>query len=322
MRVLVTGSTGFVGHAVCQLLLDSGHDVTAVVRELPAEVVPGCDSVAVGSIHGETEWRHALDNVDAVVHLAARTHQDDGADAIKVYQTVNVDGTAQLARSALTAGVGTFTYMSSVKVNGEYSPVDENGLPRPFSGEDEPRPVSLYGHTKWQAEQLLNKITSGIPMRLVILRPPLVYGPGQKGNLFRLMRAIDRGVPLPFAGLNNCRSLIDVKNLASAVVLTVAPNCAAVGPYTLADIEVSTAELVRETAIALGSRPRLFRFPVPLLAAAARLTGRRDQLDKLTQSLVVDSTRITAATSWVPERSLEASLRETVVHYRADQANL
>ena len=159
-------------------------------------------------------------------------------------------------------------------------------------------------------------------MRLVILRPPLVYGPGQKGNLFRLMRAIDRGVPLPFAGLDNCRSLIDVKNLASAVVLTVAPNCAAVGPYTLADIEVSTAELVRKTAIALGSRPRLFRFPVPLLAAAARLTGRRDQLDKLTQSLVVDSTRITAATSWVPERSLEASLRETVVHYRADQANL
>lgn len=321
MRVLVTGTTGFVGLVVCQALLDAGYDVTAAVRALPATVVPGCDIVAVGGIDGETQWQRAVDQIDAVVHLAARTHRGDGADATSAYRKVNVEGSTQLARAALTAGVSTFVYMSSIKVNGECSPLDASGQPLRFSGDDEPRPVTPYGYTKWLAEQSLSEITRGTNMRLVVLRPPLVYGPGQKANLLRLMRAIDIGIPLPFAGFTNRRSLIDVKNLASAVVLAVGRDCTAFGPYTLADIDISSAELVRAMAMALGSRPHLFRLPAALLTAAALLTGRREQLNKLTGSLLVDSTRIAAAMSWVPQRSLEESLHATVLQYRVARAN-
>jgi len=319
LRVLVTGSTGFVGNVVCQVLLDAGHDVTAAVRGLPV-VVPGCHPVVVGDIDGKTKWHHALDQIDAVVHLAARTHQGDGEGAFRAYQKVNVEGAAQLGRAALTAGVRSFVYMSSIKVNGEYSLLDVSGKPIAFSGKDEPRPATPYGHTKWLAEQALSEIMHGSNTRLMILRPPLVYGLGLKANLLRLIRAVHVGVPLPFAGFKNPRSLIDVKNLANAVTLAVGVNCSASGAYTLADIDISTADLVSAIAKAFGSRPRLFRLPVALLTTAALLTGHRDQLNKLTQPLIVDRTHITAAMNWSPQGSLEESLYEIAIHYRATRA--
>tara|TARA_Y100000590_G_scaffold261322_1_gene293404 strand:- start:209 stop:1171 length:963 start_codon:yes stop_codon:yes gene_type:complete len=319
LRVLVTGSTGFVGTVVCQVLLDAGHAVTAAVRGL-TDVVPGCRPVVVGNIDGETKWQHALDQIDAVVHLAARTHQDDGEDALRTYQKVNVEGAAQLGRAALTGGVRSFVYMSSIKVNGEYSSLDGSGKPIAFSGEDEPRPTTLYGHTKWRAEQVLSEMMQGSSTRLIILRPPLVYGLGLKANLLRLIRAVDVGVPLPFAGFENPRSLIDVKNLANAVALAVATNCSASGPYTLADIDISIADLVSAIAKAFGSRPRLFRLPVALLTTAALFTGHRDQLNKLTQPLIVERAHIMAAMDWSPQGSLEESLYEIARHYRSTRA--
>lgn len=320
MRVLVTGASGFVGQAVCKALLDADHQITAAVRGLSVAIPSGYGAVAVGDINGATQWRDALEGVDAVVHLAARTHQRDGRDAIAAYRRINVDGSVRLARAAVDAGVHSFIYMSSIKVNGECSPVDAIGIPRRCSGDDDPRPITPYGRTKWEAEQALHGISAGAAMRLIVLRPPLVYGPGQKGNLLRLMRAVDRGIPLPFAGLDNRRSLIDVENLAAAVVLAVAADRTVSGTYTLADVELSSADLVRAMAAALGTRARLFRAPRRLLEMLAWLTGRRAQLDKITGSLIVERERIAAALSWAPSRSLEQSLGEAAAQYRASRA--
>jgi len=321
VRVLVTGAGGFVGQAVCAALLDADHRITAAVRGSSAVIPPGCESVVVGDIDGATAWQDAVDGVDAIVHLAARTHRRDDRDAIADYRRTNVDGSVRLVRAAVAAGVESFLYMSSIKVNGECSPVDSSGIAHRFSGDDEPRPVTPYGRSKWEAEQALQEIAAGAAMRLMVLRPPLVYGPGQKGNLLHLMRAVDRGIPLPFADLDNRRSLIDVRNLATAVALAVAADRAVRGTYTLADVDLSSADLVQAMAAALGTRARLFPLPRWLLGTMAWLTGRSGQLDKITGSLLVDSERIAAALSWAPERSLEQSLRETVAQYRRNRAD-
>jgi UDP-N-acetyl-alpha-D-quinovosamine dehydrogenase len=317
VHVLVTGATGFVGRAVCEGLLNAGHRVTAALRGSSADLASGCESVVVGDINDSTIWRDALDGVGAVVHLAALTHRRDRGDALAAYRRINVDGSVQLARAAVAAGVRSFVYMSSIKVNGECSPLDTNGIPSRFSGDDDPHPTTPYGRTKWEAERALHKIADGTAMRLIVLRPPLVYGPGQKGNLLHLMGAVDRGIPLPFASLDNRRSLIDVKNLAAAAVLAVAADRAVAGTYTLADVELSSADLVRAMAAALGTRACLFRCPRRILGALAYVSGRREQLDKITGSLIVDSERIAAALSWTPGRTLEESLKETVALYRA-----
>ncbi len=317
MRVLVTGATGFVGRSVCLALRNAGHDVSAVVRTLSAEVAAGCEPVVVGPIHGATLWQDALHNVDAVVHLAARTHESDGTDAITVYREINVEGSASLARAALKVGARAFIYMSSIKANGECSPIDANGLPRRLSGDDEPSPTTPYGRSKWEAEQVLREIFQDTDIRLVVMRPPLVYGPGQKANLERLMAAIDKGVPLPFAGLHNRRSFIDVGNLAAAVVLAVAADCKVRGTYTLADVDLSTEELARAMATALGTRARLFSCPLRLLKVVAWLTRRSEHLNKITGSLIVDSERIVNALGWAPARTLAESLEETAAGFRA-----
>ena len=317
MHVLVTGATGFIGRAVCQGLLGADYRVTAAVRESSSNVPHGCESIVVGDINGATAWGDALAGVEAVVHLAARTHVPDGLDAIAAYRRINVDGSAQLFRAAVAASVDSFVYMSSIKVSGECSSIDASGMPRRFSGDDDPKPTSDYGRSKWDAECALREIARETQTRLVVLRPPLVYGPGQKANLRRLMRAVAKGVPLPFAGLNNRRSFIDVRNLAEAVVLAVAADCEARGTYTLADVDLSTEELVCAMATALNTRARLFRFPLRWLKAMAWLIRHRSQLNKITGSLIVESDRIANALGWVPQHAFAESMREAAVEFRA-----
>ncbi len=317
MRVLVTGATGFVGRAVCLALRDAGHDVSAVVRTLSAEIAAGCEPVVVGEIHSATRWRDALNDIDAVVHLAARTHESGGSDAMAAYREINVEGSASLARAAINVGARAFIYMSSIKANGECSPIDANGFPRRLSGDDDPSPTTPYGRSKWEAEQVLREIFQDTDVRLVVMRPPLIYGPGQTANLARLMAAVDKGVPLPFARLDNRRSFIDVGNLAAAVVLAVAADCKVRGTYTLADIDLSTEELVRAMASALGTRARLFPCPLRLLKVVAWLTRRSEYLNKITGSLIVDSERIANALGWAPARTLAESLEEAAASFRA-----
>lgn len=319
MNVLVTGASGFVGQAVCRALLGAGLTVTAAVRARSADGVDGCRTITVGDLDGMTRWGAALKGVDAIVHLAARTHADDDDDSPEAYRRVNVEATEALGRAAAQAGVSRFVYMSSIKVNGELSRPDSDGQVRALSGTDEPQPTTDYGCTKWEAEKALSRIADSSNMALVMLRPPLVYGPGQKANMLQLMHIIDRGVPLPFANLDNRRSLIYVGNLAAAVVCALEAPVRGCHTYTLADVDISTADLIRAIARSLGKHALLFSLPLRFIAFLARAAGRGAQFDKLTGSLVVERERIAAELGWSPPHSFEQALAETAEWYRVTE---
>lgn len=315
-KVLVTGGTGFVGRAVCRRLLADGANVIVSVRGESHAVEPGCEHVAVGDINGGTEWQAALRDVQVIVHLAARTHSPDTPHALAEYRAINTDGTRGLIQAAATADVQRFVFMSSIKVNGEGTSPDRSGGIKRYRSDDAVLPTSDYGRTKWEAEKVIAEVTNDAKLGSVILRPPLVYGPGQKGNMLQLMRIIDRGIPLPFAKVTNSRSLIYVDNLADAVVCAVRAKNPGTETFTLADTEVSTTELIQAIARGLGKRPNLFFFPVSLLKIAARIAGKGEQLDKLVGSLVVDSSRISNELGWSPRYSFEQAMRKTVLWYR------
>jgi len=310
LRVLVTGATGFVGRSVSRALVAAGYTVRAAVRTAPGRAGADCETAIVGDIDGTTVWTDALSEVQAVVHLAARTHTRDRADALMHYRRLNVEGTRGLVAAARERGIGTFVFMSSIKVNGETSPLAGDGQLLRFSGDDPPHPTTAYGQSKLEAERVVTADAGSARMRCVILRPPLVYGPGQKGNLATLTRAIARGWPLPLASMTAPRSLIGVANLADAVVAAVRPEARVSGTYTLADVDVSSAELARELGLLVGRRARLWPVPVAALGALAAAVGRADSVAKLSQPLLVDGTRYTAASGWIPRRSLREGLRD------------
>ncbi|MBI3938282.1 MAG: SDR family oxidoreductase [Betaproteobacteria bacterium] len=316
-RVLVTGASGFVGSTLCRVLVEAGHAPRAAVHR----IVPGSEGhdtvVCVGEIDSNTDWSHALRGVDCVVHLAARAHvmRERAADPLAEYRRINVEGTRRLAEQAVAAGVRRLVFLSSVKVNGE-------ATARPFTENDAPRPEDAYGISKWEAEQALKGVAARSKLEVVILRPPLVYGPGVKGNFLALMRAIARGLPLPLASVDNRRSLIYVENLAGAIELSITKNEAAGRTYLVSDAEdVSMPQLIRALAAALGTKARLWPSPPPLLKAAGRLLGRADAVARLTGSLQVDSSKIRRELSWRPRSTLAQGLAETARWYHAEFRN-
>jgi nucleoside-diphosphate-sugar epimerase len=314
---LVTGATGFVGSALCQALARKGLRVRGAVRN--AERISPSDAatpeiIAVGDIGPATEWQAAMSNVDRVVHLVARTHvlRETGADTLADYRSVNVEGTKRLAQTAARSGVKRFVFVSSIKVNGE-STGDY-----PFTEKDTPRPEDAYGISKWEAEQALWQIAAESGMRAVVLRPPLVYGPGVKGNLLQLLRLVARGWPLPLASIRNRRSLVFVGNLVDAIMAAASSPAAPGNTYLVSDGEdVSTPDLVRALAGALNVPARLVPCPAVLLKFAARLIGRSDAAARLTGSLQVDSSNIRSQLGWRPHVTLAAGLAETARWYHA-----
>jgi nucleoside-diphosphate-sugar epimerase len=311
--ILVTGATGFVGRAVCGSLAAAARPLRRAVREPESATA---DAVAVGDIGAATDWRRALEGVACVVHLAARTHvmRESAADPLAEYRRANVESTARLARQAAEAGVKRLVFMSSIKVNGE-------STKQPYTEADQPRPEDAYGISKWETEQALAGIAAATSLEIVVLRPPLVYGPGVKGNFLRLMRLIERGVPLPLASVANRRSLVYVGNLADAVVAATAAPRAAGRTYLVADAEdVSTPALARAIARALGTRARLLPCPALLLELGAALTGRRAEAARLTGSLQVDSSAARRELGWQPRCTLERGLAETARWYHAQSS--
>jgi nucleoside-diphosphate-sugar epimerase len=307
--VLVTGATGFVGTALCDRLRDDGWRVRRALRS-PANA--SADDVIVGEIHAGTDWTPALQGIEHVIHLAARTHvlHDTAADPLAAYRRINVDGTRGLAEAAVRAGVRRFVFMSSIKVNGEATGA------APFRESDTPRPEDAYGTTKLGAEELLRAISARTSMEAVILRPPLAYGPGVKGNFLRLLRLVQRGVPLPLAAVDNRRSLVYVGNLVDAVCASLEHDAAAGETFLVADgVDLSTPALVREMAHALGTRARLVPFPLRLLSLAAALTGKGDELKRLTGSLQVDTTLIRSRLGWQPPYTARAGIAATARWY-------
>jgi nucleoside-diphosphate-sugar epimerase len=312
--VLVTGANGFVGAALCRALTEAGVTVhRAVRRAIAAENQPKASTIEVGEIGATTDWTRALRNVACVVHLAARTHvlRETAADPLAEYRRINVAATERLARSAAARGVRRLVFLSSVKVHGERTEA------RPFTEEDAPHPEDAYGESKWEAEQALARVAAETGLQAVVLRPPLVYGPGVKGNFLRLMAWVARGWPLPLGSVANRRSLIYVGSLVDAIVKVIEAPRATGETFLVADSQdVSTPDLVRSLAAALEVRPRLVSFPLAPLRLAAALAGQGAGFSSLTGSLQVDSSHIRRKLDWRPRLTLEQGLAETARWYR------
>jgi nucleoside-diphosphate-sugar epimerase len=313
-RVLVTGADGFVGRAVTRALIEHRYRVRRALRRPPERPPAGGESIVMGDIDSGTDWHEALASVDAIVHLAARVHvlHETAVDPLAAFRRVNVEGTSRLAMMAGSHGVRRFVYMSSVGVNGNST----SG--RPFTEADLPAPETAYARSKWEAEQALRRVAERTGLDVVVLRPPLVYGPDVKGNFLRLVRIVDRRIPAPLACVRNTRSLLDVVNLASAIVCCLGASRGAGQTYLVRDGEdVSTPELIRRLARALGRRPRLVPCPLGILRAAAGVAGVRRQLDQLIGSLTLDDAKIRSELGWVPPLSMPEGLQAMADWYRA-----
>lgn len=307
MNLLITGANGFVGRALCPDALARGFRVRAASREA-APVLSGMGHVTVGDIDAGTDWQTALRDVDVVVHLAARVHvlHDVAADRLGAFRRTNVSGTLNLANQAARAGVGRFVYLSSVKVNGEFT---ERG--QMFSAGSAPDPVDPYGVSKWEAEQGLFQLSRKIGMEVVCIRSPLVYGPGVKANFRAMMRWVHRGVPLPFGSVtDNRRSLVALDNLVSLIATCVDHPRAAQQTFLVSDGEdVSTTELLARLAHAMNVPARLFSVPPALLRTGLGLFGKGDVAQRLLGSLQVNIAHTCDTVDWRPPLSLDEGLR-------------
>ncbi|ODU14638.1 MAG: NAD-dependent dehydratase [Thiobacillus sp. SCN 64-35] len=310
MKVLVTGASGFVGRELCVTLLRSGHSVRGALRQIEGRVVllEGVEPVAVGAINAATDWKAALAGCDTVVHLAARVHVMDymTSDPLAEFREVNSGGTLNLSSQAAHAGVKRFVFVSTVKVNGE-------GRDDPYRETDPPAPEDAYAISKWEAEQGLRRVAQETGMEVVILRPPLVYGPAVKANFLQLMRTVERGWPLPLGAIRNRRSLLYLGNLVDAIRVCVEHPAAAGQTFLLDDGEpISTTGLVRALARAMGRPARLLAVPVGVLELAGALLGKRAAVMRLVGSLYVDSSAIRTRLDWTPPYSMEEGLAATV----------
>lgn len=314
---LLTGATGFVGQAVAQAMLQAGHPVVAALRQLPSKVVQDSDAKdatgvaptwqVVGPINAQTDWQAALQGVQTVVHCAARTHvmREHAADALAAYREVNVQGTLRLAQQAAEAEVRRFVFLSSIGVNGSHNAA-------PFTEADAPQPHDSFALSKLEAENALLELAVKTGMEVVIIRPPLVYGPNAPGNFGSLVRWVQRGPPLPLGAVHNQRSLVALDNLVSLVLLCAdrerSPQ-AANQVFVVADgQDVSTATLLCKVAQAAGCPSRLLPVPAWLLRAGATLVGKRAVADKLLGTLQVDASKARTLLGWHPVVTMEQQL--------------
>lgn len=345
MGVMVTGANGFIGQALVRRLVQEGHSVIGAIRG-PVESRRGYQDghpiyghpwstgyltpkgtacqrsvaeqtafkwVTIEEIGPDTRWEKALEGVETVVHLAARVHvRDQGAAAIRDFYRVNVDGSVTLAQEAAAAGVRRFIYMSSIKVNGEATADGEA-----FKEEDQPKPEGPYAKSKWEAEQRLNRLAGETGLELVVVRPPLVYGPGVKGNFLSLLDVVNKSRVLPLGRINNKRSFVYIGNLVDAIVTAIYSDKAVGRTLLISDgSDVSTPDLIRLISGGLRARTRLINVPVPILRFGGRVLRGTTAIERLVSSLVVNSTEIRRVLGWISPYTLQDGLRWTCEWYR------
>ena len=304
VRVVVTGATGFVGTILVQELRRRGIRALALLRDETS--IPGIECASVGDLEHATDLASILRGSDCVVHLAGRAHvlKETAKDPLEAFTAANVDATVRLAEASAKANVRRFIFVSTIKVHGEFT----SGSP--FKADDTPNPVGAYAQTKRLAESKLTSIARETGLELVIIRPPLVYGPGVRGNFARLMRLVDKGFCLPLGGATNQRSMVSVFNLCDLIVECIDHPQAPGGALLVSDAnDLSTAELVRGLAMAMNRRPRLINASLPLIKTAMKLTGRGGDAHRLFDSLQVDIQETTEKLGWKPPYTVEEGLR-------------
>lgn len=303
-RVVVTGASGFVGQALCSSLRARGM----VLRPLVRAASEG-DSVAtaVGDIGLNTDWSAALADASAVIHCAARVHvmEESTVDSLANFRKVNVEGTRHLAQQAAAMGVRRLVYLSSIKVNGEATTPDA-----PFTAFSAASPEDPYSVSKWEAECGLRKVADETGLEIVIVRPPLVYGPGVRANFRRLVQAVERGLPLPFGCVNNRRSFVALENLIDLLIRCVDHTAAAGQTFLVSDdYDVSTPQLIHRISNAIGRKARLLPVPIALLRLSGRLSGKLPELERLIGSLQVDIQHTRQTLDWEPPLSFDDGLK-------------
>lgn len=317
-RLLVTGSSGFVGRHLVKTLVEAPrYGVCALVRRPPVDPVVGLDYQVLPDFSDLTPQHCAFNGVEAVIHLASRVHvmNETSLDPLDAFRQVNVAQTVLLARSAAEAGVKRFIFISSVKVNGEQTPHGQ-----PFRETDTASPLDPYGVSKMEAEEALKVVASETGLEVVILRPVLVYGPGVKANFETMMRWVKKGVPLPFGAIRNLRSFVALDNLVSLILTCIEHPAAANQTFLVSDgDDVSTTDLLRRLAHALGAEARLIPVPAQMLSVAATLLGRRAFAQRLCGSLQVDISKARALLDWQPVISLDQGLGVTAQYFLGEK---
>lgn len=318
MKVLLTGATGFVGRGVlARLRQEDDVQVRVSQRGIAAQWPDGVEVAQIDGLSVAQSWAQALCGVDVVIHCAGRVHVMDerAADPLAEFRSVNVEATRHLAQEAAAAGVKRFVFVSSIKVNGE-----ETAPGLPFTADAAPQPQDPYGQSKLEAEQALFAVAAQTGLEVVVVRPPLVYGPGVKANFASLMRALQRRLPLPFGAIDNRRSLVARDNLVDLLLLCAQHPAAAGQVFLVSDGEdLSTAQLCRGLSKALGVCPRLLPVPSGLLHLLGLLTGRSQQVQRLLGSLQVDISATRRQLGWIPPVSVEQALREAAKEFSQEQ---
>ena len=299
MKILVTGANGFIGKALVPQLVSLGHVLVPAVRR-------PCGLNVEHVVMDEASCRVALTGCDCVVHLAGRAHvmREQDIDPLQAFRTANVDATLALANLAVEAGARRFVFISSIKVNGERTAAGKR-----FRPDDYVAPKDPYGISKWEAEQGLHKIAETTGLEVVIIRPPLVYGPGVKANFAALMRVAKSGIPLPLGAIHNKRSLVSLGNLVEFIITCTSHPAAANQTFLVSDgHDVSTSDLLRGMARAGNVPARLLPIPVSWLRMAGLLLGRKSAIDRLCSNLQVDDSKARTLLGWVPPLTVDEGL--------------